>query len=255
MCQVKKHLSISTADQGNLLKFLPARGTAFLRLIVCLAASVRLPRAQSSPICRSGGHGYEVPNSAYDAPASYYNTATGTGTTLRTNLHNIITSGYTGENYGDSRSILPVLWQDPANSSNMILMYNNALIAKPTGGTIPGWDEGTTWNREHLWPQSLLGVSVSNSYIGPASDLFELAPCNPSINSSRGNNDYGTTDASGTYFNHGTGRIPSISSPAMRKKATSCALSFTWLRDTTTVPAQRRSITLTSSTVFLTIRA
>ncbi len=31
-----------------------------------------------------------------------------------------------------------------------------------------------------------------------------MAPSNPSVNSSRGNNDYGTTDASGTYFNHGT---------------------------------------------------
>ena len=188
---------------GNLLKFLPARGTAFLRLIVCLAASVAclaLNLRQARAV-----DGYEVPNAAYDAPAGYYNTATGTGTTLRTNLHNIITSGYTGNNYGDSRSILPVLWQDPTNSNNMILTYNNASVVKPTGGTIPGWDEGTTWNREHLWPQSLLGISVSNSYIGAGSDLFELAPCNPSVNSSRGNNDYGTSDASGTYFNHGIG--------------------------------------------------
>ena len=38
--------------------------------------------------------------------------------------------------------------------------------------------------------------------------MFELAPCNPSVNSSRGNNDYGTTDASGTYFNHGTNPHP-----------------------------------------------
>ena len=79
----------------------------------CLALNLRQSVAQAVT-------GYEVPNSAYDAPASYYNTATGTGTTLRTNLHNIITSGFTGENYGDARSILPVLWQDPANSNNMI---------------------------------------------------------------------------------------------------------------------------------------
>ena len=77
---------------GNLLKFLPARGTAFLRLIVCLAATTAciatyLRQARAAD-------GYEVPNTAYDAPAGYYNTATGTGTTFRTNLHNIITSGY-----------------------------------------------------------------------------------------------------------------------------------------------------------------
>ncbi len=209
MYPVKKQPSISIADQGTLLKFLQAHATAFLRLIVCLAA----PAASVALCTRSALADYEVPNPAYDAPAGYYNSATGTGTTLRGNLHTIISSGFNTYNYGDARTILPILWEDPNDSSRMILVYNNQSIVKPNpSGTnpagLPGWDGGTTWNREHLWPQSLLGVSVSNSYKGPASDLFELAPCNPSVNSSRGNNDYGTTDASGTYFNHGTNPHP-----------------------------------------------
>ena len=147
------------------------------------------------------------------APANYYNSATGTGTTLRTNLHNIITSGYTGYSYGDSRSILPILWEAPNNSNNMILTYSNENIAKPNpNGTnpvgLPGWDQGTTWNREHTWPQSLLGVSVGNTYVGPASDLFELTPARPSINSSRSNKPYGITSSSGSYSSQSTYFFP-----------------------------------------------
>lgn len=146
--------------------------------------------------------GYEAPDPAYNPPANYYTNATGTGTTLRTNLHNIISTGFTAVSYGDARGILPVLWQDPANSSNLILVYTDASIPKPTGGSIAGWDGGVSWNREHMWPQSKLGVSVDNSTKNAGSDLFELAPSNPSVNSSRSNDAYGLATSSGTYQNN-----------------------------------------------------
>src|SRR5437867_4093323 len=46
---------------------------------------------------------YEAPNPAYAPPTNYYYTATGTGIDLRTNLHTIITAGFVGRSYGDSR--------------------------------------------------------------------------------------------------------------------------------------------------------
>ncbi len=59
-----------------------------------------------------------------------------------------------------------------------------------------------TWNREHLFPKHWLNLTssqVSNSYHGVASDLFEVAPSNPSVNSSRGDYGYGYYPYSGSY--------------------------------------------------------
>ena len=106
---------------------------------------------------------YEVPNPAWNPPTTYYNTATGTGFVLRTNLHNIVTTGFHAINYGDARYAMGTGDTgiaggfediDPNNSSNIILVYNR--------DSIPGqWDNGITWNREHVWPKSLLNLTSS----------------------------------------------------------------------------------------------
>jgi endonuclease I len=137
---------------------------------------------------------YQAPDPAYNPPASYYNNAVGAGATLRMNLHNIITAGFTGISYGDARYILDDLDQDPNNAANVLLVYNRASVSEV-------WNPSVSWNREHLWPQSKLGVNVDNPYIGPGSDLFELRPCNPGINSSRSNDAYGATTSTGPYQN------------------------------------------------------
>ncbi|MEI8197497.1 MAG: endonuclease, partial [Phycisphaerae bacterium] len=52
---------------------------------------------------------------------------------------------------------------------------------------------GVTFSREHLVPVSWLGTGdPTNSYAGIESDLFELRPINPGVNSSRSNTAYGT---------------------------------------------------------------
>ena len=57
------------------------------------------------------------------------------------------------------------------------------------GTSVSGtWDSGITWNREHVWPQSLMGISnISNSDINQGSDLHNLKPADPAENSSRSN--------------------------------------------------------------------
>lgn len=145
---------------------------------------------------------------ALDAPASYYNAATGTGATLKSQLYTITSTGFVSRTYGDARYALSITDRDPANSSKIILLYNRASI----NGT---WDFGSTWNREHIWPKSLLGLTsaqVDNNYSGVASDLFELRPANPNINSNRSNYPYGksaisplpaygtVSDSTGTYW-------------------------------------------------------
>jgi endonuclease I len=130
---------------------------------------------------------------AYDPPSNYYNAATGTGSTLLTQLRTIISTGFVARNYGASKYSPAITDIDPNNASNVLLIYNRDSVTKT-------WNGGDIWNREHIWPTSLLGVSSpSDSYTGPSSDLFNLRPCNPSINSSRSNNPYGTTSSSGSY--------------------------------------------------------
>ncbi len=141
---------------------------------------------------------------AYDPPAIYYSGATGTGAALKNQLYGITSTGFVARSYGDFRNAASLLDADPAVPGNIKLVYNQA--------SVPGvWDLGVTWNREHVWPQSLLGISVSNAYTGVGSDLFELRPANPSVNSSRSNYPFGTVHSGSlpTYglvaSNNGTG--------------------------------------------------
>ena len=125
----------------------------------------------------------------YDAPANYYDTATGTGNTLKSQLHNII-DGHSVRSYGDARSILQITDQDPNDPDRVILVYDrvsiNVSVINPNG-SIPGWDSAATWNREHTWPRSR-GVNSS----GPDdSDLHQLRPSTTQVNSARGNLNFG----------------------------------------------------------------
>ena len=125
---------------------------------------------------------------AFEPPPGYYNTATGTGSTLKSQLHDII-DGHVVRSYGDARLLLQVTDQDPNDPDNIILVYNRTSldVSGLFASGIPGWDSGASWNREHTWPRSR-GVNSS----GPDnSDLHQLRPSNPSINSSRGNNNFG----------------------------------------------------------------
>lgn len=107
-------------------------------------------------------------------------------------LHQISNESFSGVTYGDARYMLDDTDADPTNPNNVILVY--------LGTSISGvWDFGDTWNREHVWPQSLLGVSADNDIVNSASDLQNLKPSNPAENSSRGNKFYGNTETSQTY--------------------------------------------------------
>jgi uncharacterized repeat protein (TIGR02543 family) len=122
----------------------------------------------------------------------YYESVSGLyGNDLVHELRNIVNEGVTMQTYGDARYILNITDRDPNNHNNVILVYRGTSVSGV-------WDGGVTWNREHVWPQSLLNVSTNNSSTHVGADLHNLKPANPSENSSRGNKffDYTTTTVS-----------------------------------------------------------
>lgn len=68
--------------------------------------------------------------------------------------------------------------QDPNNSANLLDFYSKISINA-------AWDGGTTWNREHVWPQSLSGGLYGTT--GAGADIHHIRPTISSINNSRGN--------------------------------------------------------------------
>ena len=130
----------------------------------------------------------------FDITIEYYLNADGlSGDALFTELHTIINDGFAGVTYGEARYILDETDADPNNPSNVMLVY--------LGTSVSGnWDFGVTWNREHVWPQSLLGVKADNDIVNIASDLQNLKPANPSENSSRNNRYYDDISVGGVSY-------------------------------------------------------
>ena len=129
----------------------------------------------------------------FDAPTSYYSTATGlTGAALKSQLQTI-TTAMTEVSYGDARFSAEITDANPTTAGNILLIYNRASVSAT-------WDEGATWNREHMWPVSHLTVSGAdpgNTTTDLRSDQFNLRPANPVINSTRGNTPYGPDGGGG----------------------------------------------------------
>lgn len=119
---------------------------------------------------------------SFGPPKGYYASLHGTtGAVLRAALHSTI-DNHQRFSYGDARYILPQL--DCSQNSNGFITLTYSGICVPAK-----WDSGRTWNREHLWPKS----RMDNNSSGPDySDLFNLRPCNPRVNSARGNKYFDT---------------------------------------------------------------
>lgn len=117
---------------------------------------------------------YSTWHAIADPPPGYYASAEGlSGTALKNALHNII-KNHTVISYTATEAALKVVDEDPNNTNNVLLHYKGTSVAKASFGT--------SWNREHLWPQSL-GADVSPK----KSDLHHLFAEDVSLNSSRGN--------------------------------------------------------------------
>lgn len=101
--------------------------------------------------------------------------------------------------YADAKVILALSDLDLNDPSKIWNVYNGDLVEA-------AWD-GASWHREHVWPNSRLGIPrVDESERSQASDLHNLRAITPAINSSRSDRFYSdgsgeaTTTEDGGYY-------------------------------------------------------
>jgi endonuclease I len=110
------------------------------------------------------------------------------GEQLRNALHDITNDGLTLQRYSDAKTVLAEADLSLTDRTKVYNVYNGLLVNAT-------WDS-TSWHREHVWPNSRLGMDrVEESGRNQASDLHNLRAITPAVNSSRSDRFY--DDASG----------------------------------------------------------
>lgn len=151
-------------------------------------------------------------------PAGYYNTATGSGYVLKTQLSTIITNNYIDRGYSGLYTTYLTSDKDfyYENDGTLLDMYTE----NPTGpeceftyGT--GQDDGTLgnaecerYNREHTVPQSYFGSGVTPMY----SDAHFVVPSDKYVNAQRGDLPYGKVSGAGTAYSNGSKKGTNLNS-------------------------------------------
>jgi endonuclease I len=138
-------------------------------------------------------------------PTGYYNSATGSGFTLKTQLFNII-SPHTELTY------TPGLWNlyytsDIRPDGKVWDIYSNCNFIfgtfATTGGNQDDGSQGTSecqkYNREHTFPKSWFANGTPMN-----SDAFHVMPTDKKVNSGRGNLAYGKVGTATTTFANGS---------------------------------------------------
>lgn len=149
-------------------------------------------------------------------PSGYYNTASGTGYTLKTQLYNIIKNhadqGYGGLYVTYSTSDKDFYYE---NDGSLLDMYTE----NPTGSECEFFygtnqDDGTLgtaecqrYNREHLIPQSVFG-SATPMY----SDAHFVVPSDKYVNAQRGDLPFGKVNVATSTYSNGSKRGPNLNS-------------------------------------------
>ncbi len=118
----------------------------------------------------------------------YENSQNLVGEDLKESLHNLI-KNHNEFSYSSSKQILKLSDEDPANSSNIILIYKGNSINKDDFASNM---EPNFWNREHVWVKSQGGFNGDETFgnKGAYSDAHNLKPCDATINSDRGTKDF-----------------------------------------------------------------
>ncbi len=151
------------------------------------------PNPNPNPDPEEGDHeheGNDIPNGYYDSLANK------NGEELILELQKILTR-MTAISYGAVREALEKTDEDPEKPGYVLGMYDRIHYVNK-------WTGGDPWNREHVWPNSKLGVPrVKTSEKNQASDLHNLRACEKNINSKRNNHHYVDGQGPTGVFSHG----------------------------------------------------
>lgn len=133
----------------------------------------------------------------FSQPIQYYNNAEGKkGSELKAALHSII-SGHVDYSYNNSKYLMNYCDADPANASNVILLYTQRSQSATTYGT-----GANDINREHIWAKS----HGNFADIRPMdSDVHNLHPADASVNTFRSNRDFDKVSPNGTEISEAPG--------------------------------------------------
>src|SRR6056297_1680514 len=136
-------------------------------------------------------------------PDGYYDSATGTGFTLKTQLHNIIKNGHIDNGYGalygayeqgDTDPEDGFVWDMYSENPDGADPYNFTHYENQCGNY---QNEGDCYNREHLFPQG-----VFNEAYPMKSDYYHVVPSDGKVNGMRSNYPFGeVNNASWTSLN------------------------------------------------------
>lgn len=113
---------------------------------------------------------------------------------IKSTLHSLMTNTHTHfTTYNSIRYLYVYSDADRAKSGNIIGFYSHLSL----NGT---WDGGATYNREHVWPQSLGGFDTGDAV---GCDLHHVRPTIKLLNDKRGNCKYGyVTSGSEVIYNN-----------------------------------------------------
>lgn len=151
----------------------------------------------------------EDKNQYEDLPMEeYYKGAEGlTGIELKNFLNQVVSSNIKGVKYSEAKVAIAEADVDPSDSTKVLTIYTRQSV---TGAWTSG---GKVWAREHVWPNSRLGLDrVDENDINQASDLHNLRAIVPSVNSSRSNKIYDVTTDENSYYpgDHDKGDVARI---------------------------------------------
>lgn len=143
---------------------------------------------------------YYYTNLGFEENGYYESTQDLIGDDLMNELSVIINTNFNPVSYGDARYILSFSDRNPNDNNNSVRgIYDNDVISTTWIGQGAG-----AWQREHVWPNSKLGIPrVNNSSKNQGSDLHNLRAIT-GINQTRSNR----------YFTNGSGAAVTVGTEA-----------------------------------------
>ncbi len=141
-------------------------------------------------------------------PSNYYDTATGTGYTLKTQLHNIVSNGHVDQGYGalytayqtthnddyyeDDDSVLDFYSENPSGTDSYFYTHGNRQCGSYDS-------ENDCYNREHLFPQGFFDKNYPMR-----SDVHHVIPSDGYVNNRRSNYQFGEVSSPTWTSNNGS---------------------------------------------------